>query len=92
VPESADQGAGEGMEGPAGSPWVRRRWRGDSPAASVSAMVVIAVELKSGGNETGGTLGRCDGEGCSGAFHRTEGRSEGGRPLKGRRRHSGAPL
>jgi hypothetical protein len=92
VPESSDQGAGEGMEGPVGSPWVGRRWRGDSLAASVSAMVVTAVELKSGGNERGRTPGQCDGEGCSGAFHTTEGRSEGGWPLKGMRRHSGAPL
>jgi hypothetical protein len=37
VPKSSDQGAGEGKDGQAssmtGSPWVRRRWRGVSPAA-----------------------------------------------------------
>jgi hypothetical protein len=57
VPKSSDQGAGEGKEGPAsstvGSPWVARRWRGVSPVASGSAMVVTALELRSGGNERG---------------------------------------
>jgi hypothetical protein len=30
--------------------------------------------------------------GCLCSFYRAKGRSGGGRPLKGRRRHSGAPL
>jgi hypothetical protein len=61
VLKSSDQGAGEGKEGSvssmAGSPWVGRLWRAISPAASGSATAVIAVELKSGGNERGRMLG-----------------------------------
>jgi hypothetical protein len=65
VPVNSDQGAGEGKEWPvsstAGSPWVRRWWRGVSPAAAGSAMAVMAVELKSRGNERGRTSRRCEG-------------------------------
>jgi hypothetical protein len=66
VPESSGQGAGEGNEGPAWSPWVGRRWRGISPVALGSAMVVTEVELRSGGNERGRTPGRCEGGGVLG--------------------------
>jgi hypothetical protein len=87
VPESSGQGAGEGkewsMRSMAGSPRVGRRWRGVSPMASGSAMVVTVVELRSGGNERGRTSARCEGARCSDAFYRAKGRSGGGWPLKG---------
>jgi hypothetical protein len=70
--ESSGQGAGEGKEGLAsstvGSPRVGRRWRGVSPAASGSAMAVMTVELRSGGNERGRTSGRCEGGGVLGCL------------------------
>jgi hypothetical protein len=48
MPESSGQGAGKGKEGltssTAGSPRVKRQWRGVSPAASGSAMTVMGVE------------------------------------------------
>jgi hypothetical protein len=40
----------------------------------------------------GGCRGGLRVAGCSSAFYRAEGRSGGGRSLKGRRRRSGAPL
>jgi hypothetical protein len=40
----------------------------------------------------GGHWGSVRVAGCSSAFYRAEGRSGGGRPLKGRQRHSGAAL
>jgi hypothetical protein len=65
VPESSGHGAGEGKEGPArstaGSPRAERRWRSVSPAAADSATTVMAVELRSGGNDRARTLGRCEG-------------------------------
>jgi hypothetical protein len=68
--ESSGQGSREGKEGPAsstvGSPWVRRRWRGISPATSGSAKAVTTVELRSGGNERGRTPGQCEGGGVLG--------------------------
>jgi hypothetical protein len=67
VPESSGQGVGEGKEGPvssmAGSPRVGGRWRGVSPAAAGSAMAMTMVELRSGRNERGRTLGQCEGGG-----------------------------
>jgi hypothetical protein len=69
VPKSSGQGAGEGKEGPASSTtwssWVGRRWRGVSLVASGSAMTVMVVELRSGGNERGRTLGWCE---CGGVL------------------------
>jgi hypothetical protein len=53
---------------------------------------VIAVELRSRGNERGRTPRGVRVVGCSGAFYSAEGRSGGGRPLKGRPRRSGAPI
>jgi hypothetical protein len=85
VPESSGQAAGEGKEADELNGEVtasREVVEGVSPLASGSAM---AVELRSGGNERGRILGRCEGGGCSDAFYRVEGRSGGGRPLKGRR-------
>jgi hypothetical protein len=70
VPDSAGQGAEEGKEGPAcstvGSPWVERWWRGVSPATLGLATTVMAVELRSMGNERGRTPGRCEGGGVLG--------------------------
>jgi hypothetical protein len=70
VPESSDQGAREGKEGPAsstvGSPWVGRWWRAVTLAALGSAMVVMAVELRSEENEMGRTLGQCEAGGVLG--------------------------
>jgi hypothetical protein len=67
MPKSSGQKAGEGKEGPTSStvesPWVGRRWRGLSPAALGAAMAVTAVELRSGENEKGRTLGQCEGGG-----------------------------
>jgi hypothetical protein len=67
VPESFDQGVGEGKEGPvsstAGSSWVGKWWRGVSLAASGLATAVTVVELRSLRNERGSTLGRCEGGG-----------------------------
>jgi hypothetical protein len=67
---SSGQGAGVGKEGPvsstAGSPRVGRRWRGISPVASGLAMAVIAVEVRSRGNERGRTSGRCEDGGVLG--------------------------
>jgi hypothetical protein len=40
----------------------------------------------------GGRRGGVRVVGCSSAFYRAEGRSGGGQPMKGRRRHSVAPL
>jgi hypothetical protein len=40
----------------------------------------------------GGYRGSVRVAGCWGTFYRAEGRSGGGQPLKGRWRHSGAPL
>jgi hypothetical protein len=60
--------------------------------ASGLVMVVMVVELRSRGNERGGHRGGLSVVGCSGAFYTAEGRSRGGRPMKGRRRRSGAPL
>jgi hypothetical protein len=41
VPESSDRRAGEGEGGPANSmaglPWLRRQWKGGSPATEISA-------------------------------------------------------
>jgi hypothetical protein len=78
VPESSSQGAAEGKEGPvsstAGSPWVGGRWRGTSPVASGSAIVVTVVELRSGGNERGSSPGRFEGGGVLG--HLLLGRGE----------------
>jgi hypothetical protein len=72
VPESSGQGVGEEKEGPmssmAGSPRVGRRWRGVSLVVSGSATAVKAVELESGGNERGMTLGRCEGGGVLRCF------------------------
>jgi hypothetical protein len=72
VPKSSGQGAKEGKEAPVsstvGSSWVGRWWRGVSPA----------VKLRRGGERRSGVRV----VGCSGAFSRAEGRSEGGQPLK----------
>jgi hypothetical protein len=71
VPESSDPGVG-GEEGPTsstvGSPWVRRRWRGASLAASGSVMAVTVVEHSSGGNERGRAPGWCEGGGVLGCL------------------------
>jgi hypothetical protein len=87
VPECFSQGAGEGKEVPtsstAGSPQVKRRWRGVSPATSGSAMVVSTVELRIREMRGGGRQGSVRVAGCSGAFYRAEGWSGGGQPLKG---------
>jgi hypothetical protein len=45
----------------AGSPRVGRWWRGVSLVASGSAMAVMAVEVRSRGNERGRTPGWCEG-------------------------------
>jgi hypothetical protein len=55
-------GGGEGRAGElnGGVTVVRMRWRGVSLTAAGSAMVVMAVELSSEGNERGRTPGRCE--------------------------------
>jgi hypothetical protein len=96
VLESSVHGAGVGKEGPASSTAqlsrVGWRWRGVSLAVLGSATTVTAVELRSEGNKRVGRRGGVRVAGCSGTFYRAEGRSGGDRPLKGRWRHSGAPL
>jgi hypothetical protein len=66
VPESSDRGAGERKGGPAnfmaGLPWLRRRWKGVSPAAEASAQK---------GDGEGAVRARREGVGGVGGF--TEG-------------------
>jgi hypothetical protein len=81
---------GQGREGgpvssTVGSAWVGSRWRGVSLAVSGSAMVVIAVEFRSRGNERGRMPRRREGGGVLGLLLY-------GREEEQRRRHSGDPL
>jgi hypothetical protein len=97
MPECSDQGVGEGKDGLASSmavsPRVGRRWGGGiSSTAAGSAVAVMTVSSGVGEMRRGGRQGSVRVAGCSGAFYRAEGRSRGGRPLKGRWRRSGAPL
>jgi hypothetical protein len=65
---------------------------GISSTAAGSAVAVMTVSSGVGEMRRGGRQGSVRVAGCSGAFYRAEGRSRGGRPLKGRWRRSGAPL
>jgi hypothetical protein len=79
-------GGGEGWAGELNG-GVTAGWEavggGISSTAAGSAVAVMTVSSGVGEMRRGGRQGSVRVAGCSGAFYRAEGRSRGGRPLKG---------